>query len=157
MTKTLGTGLKAGNTSWVNKSSPWGTVFPGALCDVWMWTQTSLHYVATALEPLVLGERPCHWQPRTAGRCRLLPFCYVSFSLFTPPPLIPFFTLLLASNPALPLSFFSREILPPQSFYLFPSPPHSFSAFTAGSLIFSLSTLSPPVILHAGELLTRSL
>lgn len=88
--KPFGTWLKAGNPSWVNKSSPWGTVFPGTLCDVWMWTQTSLHYVATALEPLVLGERPCHWQPWPAGGCRRLPLCYVFFSLFTPPGSDPF-------------------------------------------------------------------
>lgn len=83
--KPFGTGLKAGNPSRVNKSSPWGTVFPGALCDVWMWTQTSLHYVATALEPLVLGERPCHWQPWPAGRCRRL-LLLLSLSLFSLPP-----------------------------------------------------------------------
>lgn len=111
-----------------------GALFFQALCDVWMWTQTSLHYVATALEPLVLGERPFHWQPSPAGGHRRLPLCYVSFFSLLPP-LIPFSTLLLASNPAFPLSFLSRAILPPQSLYL--SLADSYSSSTAASLISS--------------------
>ena len=140
--KPFGTGLKAGNPSWVNKSGPWGTVFPGALCDVWMWTQTSLHYVATALEPLVLGERPCHRQPWPAGECRRLFPQLCLFLLFHfPRPLIPFSTLLLGYNPALPLSFHlshfytpppTQTLIPP-SYFLFPR-------------IF-------PIILHEAQLL----
>lgn len=68
--KTLRTGWQGENPCWVNKSSLWGTVFPGALCEVWLQTQTSFHYVATAMELPELGDRPCHLQPWAAGRCR---------------------------------------------------------------------------------------
>lgn len=109
--KTLRTGLKGENPCWVNKSSRWGTVFPGALCEVWLWTQTSFHYVATALEPPELGDWPCHLQPWAAGGCRGFSFSYFPpHSLPLPP--IPFFTQLLPFNPAL-LYFCSPVLLPP--------------------------------------------
>ncbi len=72
----------------------------------------------------------------------------MSLSLFSlPPPLIPFSTLLLASNPAFPLSFLSSAALPPQSLHL--SLPYSYPSFTTASLI-SLFPRIFPIILHEG-------
>lgn len=87
----------------------------------------------------------------------------MSLSPFSLPlPLIPFSTLLLASNPAFPLSFLSSAILPPQSLYLSLLfllhqclSDFSYSSFTTGSLI-SLFPRIFPIILHEGQLLNRS-
>lgn len=104
--KPFGGGLKSGNFSRLNKSSLWGTVFPGA---VWMWTQTSLHYVTTALE-LPGAQREALPPPAEA----LLAGSDAFLSAVSPPfiPLILFSTLLLAFNPALPLSFLFGAIRP---------------------------------------------
>lgn len=80
-----------------------------------------------------------------------------AFPSSLPPPMIPFSTLLLASNPAFPLSFLSSAILPPQSLYL--SLPYSYSSFTTASLSTHFSNHPPwrtafKLVLGPGSLLS---
>lgn len=107
MRKPFGGRLKSGNFSRLNKSSLWGTVFPGAIR---MRTQTSLHYVTTALEIPVLGEKPPRPPAEAPLACSDAFLSALSPSLFIP--LILFSTPLLAFNPALPLSFLFDAIRP---------------------------------------------
>lgn len=105
--KPFGGRLKSGNFSRLNKSSLWGTVFPGAIR---MRTQTSLHYVTTALEIPALGEKPPRPPAEAPLACSDAFLSALSPSLFIP--LILFSTPLLAFNPTLPLSFLFDAIRP---------------------------------------------
>lgn len=137
--KPFGGRQKSGNFSRLNKSSLWGTVFPGAIR---MRTQTSLHYVTTALEIPALGEKPPRPPAEAPLACSDAFLSALSPSLFIP--LILFSTPLLAFNPTLPLSFLFDAIRPLKLLRLPPPVRRSFPPVRrALPHIF-------PIILHEG-------